>query len=151
MGEERQVPEFIDPVFTKTSPKRSFSLNRKRAFWLVFAKTGSIISGKGEWLCPTDYTECMAMANFWRTFHQQGKISPGWWGQGAQAAPLYYIYQNLPCLFQLRGQIHSPISPLPLYVLFALPYQLESICTLNSTTTPTSLVVRVTEGPSKNF
>ncbi len=38
-------PEFIDPVFTKTSPKRSFSLNRKRAFWLVFAKTGSIISG----------------------------------------------------------------------------------------------------------
>ncbi len=42
----RQVPEFIDPVFTKTSPKRSFSLNRKRAFWLVFVKTGSIISGK---------------------------------------------------------------------------------------------------------
>ncbi len=36
------VPEFIDPVFTKTSPKRSFSLNRKRAFWLVFTKTGSI-------------------------------------------------------------------------------------------------------------
>ncbi len=43
----RPVPEFIDPVFTKTSPKRSFSLNRKRAFWLVFAKTGSIISGTG--------------------------------------------------------------------------------------------------------
>jgi len=42
---ETPVPEFIDPVFTKTSPKRSFSLNRKRAFWLVFAKTGSIISG----------------------------------------------------------------------------------------------------------
>jgi hypothetical protein len=41
------VPEFIDPVFTKTSPKRSFSLNRKRAYWLVFAKTGSIISGTG--------------------------------------------------------------------------------------------------------
>ncbi len=42
------MPEFIDPVFTKTSPKRSFSLNRKRAFWLVFAKTGSIISGTVE-------------------------------------------------------------------------------------------------------
>jgi hypothetical protein len=41
------LPEFIDPVFMKTSPKRSFSLNRKRAFWLVFAKTGSIISGTG--------------------------------------------------------------------------------------------------------
>ncbi len=44
------MPEFIDPVFTKTSPKRSFSLNRKRAFWLVFAKTGSIISGTDEFL-----------------------------------------------------------------------------------------------------
>jgi hypothetical protein len=41
------VLEFIDPVFTKTSPKRSFSLNRKQAFWLVFAKTWSIISGTG--------------------------------------------------------------------------------------------------------
>ncbi len=41
----RPVPEFIDPVFTKTSPKRSFSLNSKRAFWLVFVKTGSIILG----------------------------------------------------------------------------------------------------------
>ncbi len=45
------MPEFIDPVFTKTSPKRSFSLNRKRAFWLVFAKTGSIISGTGQLKC----------------------------------------------------------------------------------------------------
>jgi hypothetical protein len=44
------VPEFIDPVFTKTSPKRSFSLNRKRAFWLVFVKTGSIISGTGVFI-----------------------------------------------------------------------------------------------------
>ncbi len=42
------MPEFIDPVFTKTSPKRSFSLNRKQAFWLVFVKTGSIISGTGS-------------------------------------------------------------------------------------------------------
>ncbi len=42
------MPEFIDPVFTKTSPKRSFSLKRKRAYWLVFAKTGSIISGTGQ-------------------------------------------------------------------------------------------------------
>jgi hypothetical protein len=41
------VPEFIDPVFTKTSQKRSFSLYRKRAFWLVLTKTGSIISGTG--------------------------------------------------------------------------------------------------------
>ncbi len=42
------VPEFIDPVFTKTSPKRSFSLIQTERFGLVFAKTGSIISGTGN-------------------------------------------------------------------------------------------------------
>ncbi len=47
LAESIPVPEFIDPVFTKTSPKRSFSLYRKRAYWLVFAKAGSIISGTG--------------------------------------------------------------------------------------------------------
>ncbi len=39
------VPEFIDPVFTKTSPKRSFSVTQNERFGLVFAKTGSIILG----------------------------------------------------------------------------------------------------------
>ncbi len=42
-----QVPEFIDPVFTKTSPKRSFSMTENERFGLVFAKTGSINSDKG--------------------------------------------------------------------------------------------------------
>jgi hypothetical protein len=41
------VPEFIDRVFVKTSPKRSYSFIEKERFGLVFAKTGSIISGKG--------------------------------------------------------------------------------------------------------
>jgi len=41
------VPEFIDPVFPKTSPKRSFSVIQNERFGLVFAKTGSIISGIG--------------------------------------------------------------------------------------------------------
>jgi hypothetical protein len=39
------VPEFIDPVFKKTSPKRSFSVIQNERFGLVFAKTGSIILG----------------------------------------------------------------------------------------------------------
>jgi hypothetical protein len=39
------VPEFIDPVFAKTSPKRSFLVKENERFGLVFAKTGSIISG----------------------------------------------------------------------------------------------------------
>ncbi len=39
------MPEFIDPVFTKTSPKRSFLVIQNDRFGLVFAKTGSIIFG----------------------------------------------------------------------------------------------------------
>ncbi len=39
------MPEFIDPVFGKTRPKRSFSVMQNEHFGLVFAKTGSINSG----------------------------------------------------------------------------------------------------------
>ncbi len=39
------VPEIIDPVFTKTSPKRSFCMTENERFGLVFTKTGSINSG----------------------------------------------------------------------------------------------------------
>jgi len=41
-----QVPEFIDPFFTKTSLKRSFSMIENEHFGLVFEKTGSINWGK---------------------------------------------------------------------------------------------------------
>jgi hypothetical protein len=41
------VPEFIDPVFVKTSPKCSFLVIENERFGLVFAKTGSINSGTG--------------------------------------------------------------------------------------------------------
>jgi hypothetical protein len=39
------VPEVIDPVFAKTSPKRSFCMTENERFGLVFVKTGSINSG----------------------------------------------------------------------------------------------------------
>jgi hypothetical protein len=39
------VPEIIDQVFTKTSPKRSFCMTKNERFGLVFTKTGSINSG----------------------------------------------------------------------------------------------------------
>ncbi len=35
----KPVPEIIDPVFAKTSPKRSFSMTEYERFWLVFTKT----------------------------------------------------------------------------------------------------------------
>jgi hypothetical protein len=46
------VPEFIDPVFAKKSPKRSFSLIENERFVLVFAKTRSINSGTGVLTVP---------------------------------------------------------------------------------------------------
>jgi hypothetical protein len=42
------VPEFIDTVFAKTSPKRSFSKTENERFGLVFVKIGSINSGTGH-------------------------------------------------------------------------------------------------------
>jgi hypothetical protein len=39
------VPEIIDPVFAKTSLKRSFCMTENERFGLVFSKTGSINSG----------------------------------------------------------------------------------------------------------
>jgi hypothetical protein len=43
--QRKSVPEFLDPVFAKTSPKHSCSLIENERFGLVFAKTGSINSG----------------------------------------------------------------------------------------------------------
>jgi hypothetical protein len=51
------VPEFIDPVFTKTSPKRSFSFIQNERFGLVFAKTRSINSGTGRWWLVSYFTK----------------------------------------------------------------------------------------------
>jgi hypothetical protein len=36
---ENSMPEFIDPVFVKTSPKRSFCMTENQRFGLVFVKT----------------------------------------------------------------------------------------------------------------
>jgi hypothetical protein len=44
---KRAVPEVINPFFTETSPKRSFSMTENARFGLVFAKTGSVTSGTG--------------------------------------------------------------------------------------------------------
>ncbi len=41
------VPKIMDPVFAKTSPKRSFCMTENERFGLVFGKTGSKNSGTG--------------------------------------------------------------------------------------------------------
>jgi hypothetical protein len=49
------VPEFIDPVFAQTSPKRSFLIIENERFGLVSAKTGSKNSGIGLNGCDYGY------------------------------------------------------------------------------------------------
>ncbi len=68
---ECTVPEFKDPVFAKTSPKRSFSMTENERFGLVFRKTGSINSGTGDFFqhiknsCPrpTKFTHLIWLFN----------------------------------------------------------------------------------------
>jgi hypothetical protein len=52
---KKPVTEFTDPVFAKTSPKRSFLVIEYERFLLVFAKTRSINSGTAsDWLFKND-------------------------------------------------------------------------------------------------
>jgi len=73
------VPEFIDPVFTKTSPKRSFSVieNENERFGLVFAKTWSINSGTGfkRQIYKTSGLQNVRFQNVWFTKLQVYKTS----------------------------------------------------------------------------
>jgi hypothetical protein len=48
-GNERPVPEIIDPVFAKTIQNARFILSENERFGLVFVKTGSINSGTEKW------------------------------------------------------------------------------------------------------
>ncbi len=53
----------------------------------------------------------VATAAFWRTFSDEGKISPGWWGWGVHAHLLSLHLPSpvkLQCTLQLSGQIHWP-------------------------------------------
>ncbi len=62
----------------------------------------SILSLTGDPAFSTDWqthrVHRVAMANFWRTFHHDGKINPGWWGCGCMriAQPFHYIYHLVP-------------------------------------------------------
>ncbi len=59
-------------------------------------------------------THRVAATAFWRTFHHDGKSSPGWcgWGGGGGARPppfsLLPSRTKLQCTLQLSGQIRSP-------------------------------------------
>ncbi len=53
----------------------------------------------------------VATAAFWRTFSDEGKFCPGWWGWGVHAHPLSLHLPSplkLECTLELSGQIHWP-------------------------------------------
>ncbi len=55
-------------------------------------------------------THRAATADFWRTSHHDGKISPGWVRVGGARPPPFTLLPSrikLKCKLQLRGQIHS--------------------------------------------
>ncbi len=71
-------------------------------------------------------------AALWRTFHHEGKISPGWWGWGVHAHPLSL---HLPSPVKLQstlqlGRYTDPVS------------SLVKICTLCSSLSNRSSLVR---------
>jgi hypothetical protein len=98
------VPEFIDPVFAKTSSKRSFLVIENECAGACFRKNW--VYKLGHWtvgeelqlacevgregrpqLAAQERGQCgpsdhrvhrVATAAFWRTFSHEGKISPGW-------------------------------------------------------------------------
>jgi hypothetical protein len=58
----------------------------------------------------------LATATLWRTFHHDGKISPGWW-EGGGARPTPYTISTITYkavvyinTLQLIGQIHSHLK-----------------------------------------
>ncbi len=53
----------------------------------------------------------VATSAFWRTFSDEGKIRPGWWGWEVHAHPLSLHLPSplkLQCTLHLSGQIHWP-------------------------------------------
>ncbi len=83
-------------------------------------------------ILPPRSTNRVAMADFWRTFHHEGKISPGWWGWGVHAHPLSLYLPSPVQSCRLRsswdGRSTPPISPLPIYVLCDCHHNEHRLC-----------------------
>ena len=79
------VPEFIDPRFRENKPKTLVFNHRKQRFGLVFAKTGSIISGTVPEFIDPVFTKTSPKRSFslnrkrafWLVFAKTGSIISG--------------------------------------------------------------------------
>ncbi len=87
------------------------TLGRVRKIWAVW------LLHLPPWAAQS--THRVAMATFWRTFHQEGKISPAWWGEVARPLPftISTITSKVVVYSAWEGRYNLPISTLPLYVL----------------------------------
>jgi hypothetical protein len=79
------VPEIIDPVFTKTSPIRSFCMSENERFGLVFVKTGSKNSGTGLDLFSI-FDDFLSQLHTDTRFHNRGWESPNYY---LEPAPMF--------------------------------------------------------------
>ncbi len=83
------VPEFIDPVFVKTSPKRSFSITENEHFGLVFMKTESINSGTVQFEFFAIFSYCLHFAKFVCLLRRLQRLKQEWQKSTAGARQTY--------------------------------------------------------------
>jgi hypothetical protein len=69
---------------------------------------------------PGQSTHRVAIADFWRTFHHDGKISPSWWGWGCTPIPFHSITITYKVAASVRssweGRYNPCISTLPICI-----------------------------------
>ncbi len=87
------VPEFIEPVFAKTSPKKIFFNDWKRAFWACFRENW--VYKFGQLVVERD-TYCLG----WKEIHPARTYC--WWWKELHPARTYYILlaveRDTPCM-----------------------------------------------------
>jgi hypothetical protein len=70
-------------------------------------------------------THRVAMADFWRTSHHDGKISPDWWGWRCKPVPFYCIYHHVESC-SVGYAPDERADTLPLFNLYTYMYSVGS-------------------------
>ncbi len=117
-------------------------------FIIIFATQGPPLVSKHRWCMGKMFTHMVfsyfdwillvsslhhrvryhrvAIADFRRTSHHDGKIIPGWWGWELHAHPPFGLLSSrtkLQCMLLLRGQIHCLYFISTLYALWGLHHK----------------------------
>ncbi len=103
-------------------------MRNQNNFPTVASQSVAVFSVNRQLTFVPQSTHRVAIADFWRISHHDGKIGPGWWGWGsARPTPftlftITYKVACSACTLQLRRKIHYPyfISTARQYVLCGL-------------------------------